>query len=70
MTLSLLDQALYGRPRVRFLAGELPPRGDQALVTGLEMCATWDAGLPVAFLGSGLESAHFSRTRGQVRGRS
>ena len=44
-----LIEALYGRPRVRFLAGELPPRGDQALVTGLEMCATWDAGLPVAF---------------------
>ena len=44
---------------------------DQALVTGLEhVCDVGTLACRVAFLGSGLESAHFSRTRGQVRGRS
>jgi hypothetical protein len=44
-----LTEALSGRPRVRFVAGELPPRGNLSLVTGLEMCAAWQDGLPVAF---------------------
>ncbi len=44
-----LTEALSGRPRVRFVAGELPPRGNRSLVTGLEMCAAWQDGLPVAF---------------------
>ena len=46
---SELTEALWGRPVVRFLAGELPPRGNLSLVTDLEMCAAWDGGLPVAF---------------------
>jgi hypothetical protein len=44
-----LIEALFGRPRVRFLPGELPPRGNLSLISGLEMYAAWDGGLPVAF---------------------
>jgi hypothetical protein len=48
LRLELID-ALSGRPRVRFVAGELPPASESSLVNGLEICAAWADGLPVAF---------------------
>jgi hypothetical protein len=44
-----LLEALSGRPRVRFVAGDLPPATESSLGRGLEMCAAWADGLPVAF---------------------